>query len=211
MACCHTKRNEIGVSKMKQSELKSTKQPVHLSDLLKEEKPIWVRNTSKSVHQKRISCEVVLQINFDNNERERIIIPSGNAPYCLSDQADHVSLKKCRDLLKLLSKGYLELLDPNDLDKPFEEPVVVPDPVNTVLDNTLKTSNNLQNINSVAKNICMKLSYNNIVEEIAVRELQENSASFSLDDFEYIIIHGKHKVIKNWAKDQISKLLSKCQ
>lgn len=192
---------------MKQNEVKSTKQ-MHLSTLLREEKPIWVRNTSKNVHKNGCSCEVVLQVNFGNDDRERVTIPVGNKPYCLSDQADHESLKKCRDLLKLLSKGVLELLDPDNLDKPFIEPIVEKQ-VNHILENTPKIEHNLQNIHPVAKNICMKLSYNNIVEEMAVRELQENSASFLKDDFEYITINGKHKVIKNWAKDQLNNLLLK--
>lgn len=192
---------------MKQNEVKSTKQPMHLSTLLKEEKPIWVRNVSKSVHKKGISCEVVIQVNFSNNERERIIIPKGTVPYCLSDQADHESLKKCRDLLKLLSKGYLELLDPDDLDCVYVEPTAAEAEVqNTVLATAVKTANNLQNINPAAQNICMKLSYDNIVEEMAVKELKEHAASFLMDDFEYIIVHGKYKVIKNWAKDQIRQI-----
>ena len=88
-----------------------TKKPVRLFDLLMEHKPIWVVNNTQNVAKKRISGTMRISLGTGIPP---LVVPPGADPVCLSDQAPYEMLKGSSDLITMINKQLLKLLDPSD-------------------------------------------------------------------------------------------------
>ncbi len=95
-----------------------TKKRVTLQRLLANQQEIWVRNKVASLGK----GSGVLIISISPDSPDSVVVPPGRDPVCLTDQIDPESLRGCRDLFKLVTKGAFELLDPEDAENYFQRP-----------------------------------------------------------------------------------------
>lgn len=84
-----------------------------LTDLIKKELPIYVRNTSKG------PATVALSIENEHGKylHKPIVVPPSRVPCLLSTTATYKMLRSCLDLARMLEEGILTLLDPDDAKK----------------------------------------------------------------------------------------------
>lgn len=187
-----------------------------LQNLIAEGAEIWVRNQTGEKTAKEAG-NIVMQVG-DGNAIDKVIIPPGKDPVCLTDQVTPTLLKNCMDLFKLVKSGVLELLDPDQADEYYEKNVarrkVVEDkiarlangtPDSTVAAPQKSRSANVE-INPKVGDICLKAKHAAITESEALERLFEQEAVLSMDDYSYLSMNGVFNSVKRWAKEQIAEL-----
>jgi hypothetical protein len=190
------------------------KKRVTLQSLITNQKEIWVRNKVASLGKG--SGAIFISISSDS--AESIMIPPGSDPVCITEQIDPESLKSCRDLFKLVNKGVLELLDPDDAEKYYENRVDRKEKVaqkirkytNKVQDDKLPKeitfSQSNTGVNPRLPGLCLKAKKLSISEEDLFEDLLENQESLKEEDFNYLTTNGYFGSVKEWAKDQLNKI-----
>lgn len=188
-----------------------TKKRVTLQKLLANQQEIWVRNKVSSLGK----GTGVLIISISPDSPDSVVVPPGNDPVCLTDQIDPESLRGCRDLFKLVTRGALELLDPEEadayyaanvdrkeklaqkmkkyLEKP-QETAVVPKEVSMAKSDVT--------INAKLPGLCLRARKNSVSEADMFETLFENQSAFTPEDFGYLEANGHFASVKSWAKDQ---------
>lgn len=106
------------MSNIRKENVATQKKPVRLFDLLQNHKPIWVRNNTHKVSKKRVSGTMRISLGKDIPP---LVVLSGNDPICLSDQAPYDLLRSSPDLITMVNKGLLELLDPTDAEEYYSQ------------------------------------------------------------------------------------------
>lgn len=197
---------------------------VFLRELLAKEEPIWVQNNTVEF-AKRLKTKpgtVTLQIG-DGDNRDRIIIPLGRDPICLSDQVDYDSLKKCRDLFKSIDRSALLLLDPDKAEQYYARNETRRAIVQQKMDNERAQKQEdtpkpdaleptIVEVDPNVTDICLGLKHKaeNLTDseriEIALERLNERAGTYNEEDLNYLLNNGKFGVIKTWAKKEIEKL-----
>jgi len=83
-----------------------------LMELFKEKAPIWVRNNSARVLGEPVY--IFLRLGDEHRSVKVDPIPPGDEPVCLTDKVPHKFLEECTDLFRLVDKGILEVVMPED-------------------------------------------------------------------------------------------------
>lgn len=108
----------------------TTKKRITLHQLFSNNDEIWVRNTKEG--------NVVMQIGTPPNI-DKLVVPPGKDPVCLTEQAPNDVLKACLDLTKLIKSDTLSLLDPAYAEsyyaKNLERKAIVEAKINKILNN----------------------------------------------------------------------------
>lgn len=197
------------------------KQRVNLRALIDTNKPIWVRNKTGHGYGKRAG-NVVFQVGGGDNV-DKVVIPPGLDPICITDQVDPESIRNCRDLFKLTSKGVLEVLDPVKADEYYSKhesrkalvEQKIENQKNFVYENSpMKKDDSKPDeepvkkeaVSGMAIDICLKLKHKVLTAEQAIERLEENHGVFTIDDLSHISNYGVHKEIKAWAKKALKEL-----
>jgi len=195
---------------------KTTKR-MTLRELFNKNEAIWVKNKSGAKGSKYSRAGIVTLQAGNGDMIERLLIPPGADPVCLSDMTTYAFLKECPDLFKSIRSGILELLNPGDAERYYSAnesrriaaQKKLSDLINRKHDNVrdvkeIKTFS-IQ-IDPSMSDICMKMKHDVLSEENALELLLEKAPGLSIDDFTYILNNGKHDSIKDWARDQINIL-----
>lgn len=197
-----------------------TKKRLNLQQLIREGKPIWVLNKSGEYSRKRgrkaKSGIIVMQIGTADN-RDKVVVPPGPDPVCITDQVDSESLKTCRDLLKLWNAQVIELLDPeyaedyysrnearrtlmeNKVEKAkfnVKEELLGSDKPDPVKETTVE-------VDPLLIGLMLKLKHEKITVSEVLERLNENFGNFSSDDIEYLARTSSVPEIKDWAMSQL--------
>lgn len=183
-----------------------------LRELIKAQEAIWVVNNTGNDGVSDRPGNIVMQI-----DDAAITVPPGNDPVCLSDQADYDSLKKCRDLFKLVDGGGLTLLDPTEAEKYYSKNVERRKLVKEKMDrakNKIPTADEMPvqgtetsiQISSKVQSICLQARHEKIKENIALESLIEQEKSLKLEDYEYLAINGHYDSITAWARNKAQEL-----
>ena len=196
------------------------KKRVTLAGLLKDSLPVWVRNVTGDPSRGVESGVVPIQVGSNDNISV-VKIPPGNDPICITDQIDPAALNACRDLFLAIRNGGLELLDPDDAEKYYEENEsrreAMESNVRRYVDGVRptkdigppkqkKVSRTLTIDNPKIDYICKKAASGSLDESAAFERLLEISSVFSENDYGYIKSNGHFDSIKSWAKDQLAEL-----
>jgi hypothetical protein len=197
---------------------------LHLRELLAQGLPIWVlNNTVEFAKQRKVKPgTVTIQVGEGEN-RDKILVPPGSDPICLSDQVDVDTLKKCRDLFKAVDHGVVLLLDPDKAEEYYarnetrrgivaqkianeklekKEDALVPD----------KFEATLVEVDPNVIDICLGLKHkaeNRTDAErvsMAMERLNERAGTYSEEDLNYLLNNGKFAPVKTWAKSELKKL-----
>jgi hypothetical protein len=146
---------------------------------------------------------------------DKIIVPPGGEPVCLSDEVNYESLKTCDDLFKLIRKGVLKLFDPDEAEAYYvenpERRTANREKIDKLLNETKDEPVDAIGVQSVQISnriidTCLKLRHEALGERGALEQLFENMASFNMDDYSYLFANGKFPSIKKWAKEQMNRL-----
>ena len=187
-----------------------------LQNLIAEGEEIWVRNRTGERTEKEAG-NLVMQVG-SGNAIDKVMIPPGRDPVCLTDQVTPRLLADCMDLFKLVKSGVLELLDPAQAEKYYANNEarrkIVEDkidrlssgaPDSTVDPQKSKTAN--VEINAKVGDICLKAKHAAITEHAALERLFEQESVLTMDDYNYLSMNGVFNGVKSWAKEQIAKML----
>jgi hypothetical protein len=199
---------------MVQVQKKPKTKRLNLRALFEDRKPIWVANTTGTENSRYgRSGNVILQVG-QGNQTDRLTIPPGGDPVCLSDQVDYDSLKSCNDLFKSLRAETLELLDPEKAEEYYSKHEGRRDAVNKKMDDLMseartsdspkeEVSSSVVSVNPRVTDICLRLKHKAITEREALERLIESEGMFGLDDYNYLFTNGRKKSIKKWAKEKM--------
>ena len=190
-----------------------------LQNLIAEKKEIWVINRGGPETTHTDVGLIVLQVG-SGDFLDKIIIPPGKDPVCLTEQATPKLLEECMDLFKMVRAGGLELLDPAQADEYYAENVarkqIVTDKIDQVLKSQRVTSaaprkaisdSSTTAVNSKVGDICLKAKHSAISEREALEKLMEQEAVLKVDDYKYLSVNGVFSGIKDWAKNKIKTVL----
>lgn len=185
-----------------------------LRELIKAEEAIWVRNNTGNDGVSDRPGNIVMQIADAS-----ITVPPGNDPVCLSDQADYDSLKKCRDLFKLVDGGGLTLLDPTEAEEYYhvnsERRKIVKEkqereknkvPIADDLPRSALEAESSVQIHPKVQSICLQARHEKIKEGVALENLIEQEKALKLEDYEYLAVNGHYESITAWAKSKAQDL-----
>ena len=196
---------------------------LRLRELIAKDLPIWVQNTGAAIAKARKmkGGTITLQVGVGNTT-ERILIPAGSDPVCLSDQIDTDSLSKCRDLFKCVEAGALTILDPDKAEDYYKQnehrrgvaQQKIANELNKVQEETpvsAVTATEIQVDPSVIE-ICQFLKHK--IENVddpekisrSLDRLEENKGTYNAEDLTYLLNNGKFKEIKAWAKKELDQL-----
>jgi len=193
---------------------------LNLQQIIRDGKPVWVINTSakyaKTIGKNR-GGDVVFQIGTGDTI-DKVVIPMGPDPVCVSDQVDSTSLSSCRDLLRLVNKGVLELLDPEKADEYYEKNEARLSRLQQRIENQRSSQplvqaqstvpqskeNAPQSIDPMITNVLNKIAHNQISKDDALEVFIQNSDNFGAHDFDYLL-KAEHSTpdIRNWASEKI--------
>jgi len=198
--------------------VKSTKtsRRLTLQNLLADGSEIWVTNRSGEATGKEAG-NIVLQVG-NGTAIDKVLIPPGKDPVCLTDQVTPKLLADCMDLFKLVKGGVLELMPPEMAEEYYAKHVARKDIVDSKIDRlTAGTPNaTLQpqksksanvEINPKVGDICLKAKHAAITESEALERLFEQEAVLTMDDYSYLSMNGVFNGVKRWAKEQISEIM----
>ncbi|MFA5132632.1 MAG: hypothetical protein WC444_04920 [Candidatus Paceibacterota bacterium] len=193
-----------------------------LKYLLDNKLPVWVQNMTgrgwiPSGGRKAVPCLITIQIGTGDT-RDKMWIPPGADPVCLTDQADMDTLRTSRDLFKAIDKGALVLLNPEEADKYYDENDTRREALNRKL-HALQTEEKLDgvavsdvgsiiedvSIDDSLLNMCLGLKHGTVKESDALEMVMERSPSYSLNDLNYLSANGKFDSIKKVAQHEIDK------
>jgi hypothetical protein len=90
-----------------------------LMELFKEKAPIWVRNNSAKMLGEPVY--VFLRLGDEHRSVKVDPIPPGDEPVCLTDKVPHKFLEECSDLFRLVDKGILEVVSPDEAEAYYRE------------------------------------------------------------------------------------------
>jgi len=197
------------------------KKRINLQQLIREGKPVWVLNQSgkyiKSLGKKGRAGVVVFQIGTGDTV-DKVVIPPGPDPVCISDQIDAKSLETCRDLMKLTSQGVLEVLDPAKAEEYYarneERRELAEAKIQKQRDNAQDAAPKSavaapgepnQMVDPLVRNLLLKRSGDKISVADAIETLNENSDGLTGSDTEYILSVSTDKDIRDWAAKRASK------
>lgn len=185
-----------------------------LRDLIKRQEAIWVINNTGNPDISDRPGNVVMQV-----EESSITIPPGADPICISDQTDYESLKKCRDLFKLIESGALTLLDPEKAEEYYAQNTARRKIVKAKQDREKnrvpiapeapKAIENVEQsvrIDMRVQNICLQAQHDQIPESEALESLIEQERILKLADYEYVAEHGKYEALVAWARNKVQEL-----
>jgi len=190
-----------------------------LQNLIAENKEIWVINAAGPSTTSTDVGLICLQVG-SGDFIDKIIIPPGKDPVCLTEQATPKMLAECMDLFKTVRAGGLVLLDPEQADAYYAEnkarKQIVTDKIDQVLKSQRVTSaaprkaisdNSTSAVNSKVGDICLKAKHSAISEREALEKLMEQEAVLQVDDYKYLSVNGVFSGIKDWAKNKIKTML----
>lgn len=193
-----------------------------LKQLFDNNEEVWVRNLSKDFMPGGKSANVTLQVGTPP-VIDTVLIPPGEDPVCLTDQADIKSLRECRDLIKQVHSGCLELLDPRYAMSYYKANSGRKKAVQRKIDDFLLKRSKLEG-RDVSKrrapadgpvqvtpqigDICQKARHGIIGERDAIQVLMELEAGITEDDCNYLLKNGVFKEVKRWASQRLSRLVS---
>lgn len=209
---------------MKQTEKRKTRTSLH--NLLKEGQEVWVVNmtgTSEFRHKRKNAGPISLMVGMPGNS-DRLVVPPGRDPICLTDMTDLESLKTCRDLFKALDSGGLKLLPPNEADAYYSKNQARRDVMQRKMDKYLKMEkekdvpeqlkeqnfaqkSTSETINPRVPDLCLKAKHQRHSEEEILEQFLEIGGAFGEPEFQYISSNGGYPAVKNWAKDMLQSLL----
>lgn len=197
---------------------------VHLRELLAQDQPIWViNNTAEFARARKIKPgTITLQVG-EGEMRDKVLIPPGSDPVCLSDQVDIESLRKCRDLFKAIDHKALILLDPEKAEDYYRQnegrlsiiQQKIADAREMKKEDVLepeKATHSDIDIDVNVIDICLTLKHpaENRTEaeriNLAMERLRERAGTYTEEDLNYLLNNGKFAPIKNWAKQELKKL-----
>ena len=195
-----------------------------LRELITKGLPIWVQNNTTEfarLHKVKGGA-LALQVGEGTNY-DRIIIPPGPDPVCLSDQIDITLLSKCRDLFKMVDSGVLKLLDPENAEDYYqhneerreimrkkiedqragkkEEEIVA----EKVTETEVKVDPGMIDVCLLLKHKAEGMTDDQKVGK-ALERLEENRGTYTSEDLMYLLNNGKFPKIKAWAKAELSTL-----
>jgi hypothetical protein len=188
---------------------------ITLQTLFADGSEIWVRNNTGKLTGGEAG-NIVLQVG-NGNMIDKVIIPPGNDPVCLTDQVTPNLLKECMDLFKVVRSNALELLDPKNAEEYYEKNQnrrkVMDAKIQKLLDQKVDapdkkkvaTSTNAS-INPKVGDICLKSKHAAISEQEALEGLLEQESALTADDYNYIMANGIYNAPKNWARDQLKSM-----
>lgn len=198
-------------------EQKTSKKRLTLRELINKGQPVWVLNKTGENGKGKYPGNVVFQVGSGDNIGT-VAVPPGDDPICITDQIDGDSLKTCRDLFNLVNTGYLELLDPENVeeyyDKNAQRKKIVEDKINRVKENIpdnvpLPKSADAKLIEDVMNPkvgaICRSAKRKEISERDALEGLIEQSRTFTAVEYNYIAINGQYEALKKWAKERLEE------
>jgi hypothetical protein len=191
-----------------------------LKRLFDKNEEIWVKNMSHKLMHGGKSANVTLQVGTPPLI-EPVVIPPGEDPVCLTDQADMPSLKTCRDLIKHVRSGCLELLDPKNahvyyqqnkdrkkvVQRKIEDFLLRRAPLDTKPGVPRKVEGGPIQVNARIGDICQKSRHGIIGERDAIQTLMETEATITVDDCNYLLKNGVFKEVKRWASRRLDQLL----
>lgn len=202
-----------------------------LQSLIADGSEIWVRNNSGKITGKD-SGNIVLQVG-QGNMIDKVVIPPGRDPVCLTDQVTPKLLAECMDLFKLVKSEALELLNPEQADEYYKqntarkqivedkikklttEPAPRPNvPKRTARDinfdhgpvDAKPVATDTYTIHPKLGDICLKAKHAAISEHEALERLLEQESVLTLDDYNYLSTNGVYNGVKRWARDQAAKI-----
>jgi hypothetical protein len=195
------------------------KKRLNLQQMIREGKPIWVMNKSgeycKRTGKRHKAGIVIIQIGSGDTV-DKVVVPPGPDPVCITDQVDSESLKSCRDLLRLCNNGVLDPLDPefaedyytrNEARRALMEKKVhkakfsVQELLGTETPQEVKESS--VEIDPVIMGLLLKLKHDKMTVSEVIEKLNENFGNFSESDMEYLTRAASQDEIKKWAASQL--------
>ena len=194
------------------------KKRVSLADLLREGKPVWVRNSTQKVSKTGEAGVLSFQIGTGDS-RTTIKIPPGNDPVCITDQASPGALATCNDLFNTIRKRGLELLDPEQAEQYYEENEerrdIMEDKIQKLIHESKeearepsKVKEDSFQLHNKVQDVVLKAKHDAISERNALEELIERCSAFKAEDYQYLIANGVFASVKKWSKNQYNKLIA---
>lgn len=180
---------------------------------------VWVKNRYHAKTGKE-PANIVMEVR-NGNMVEAVIVPPGNDPVCLTEQAVPKLLSECMDLYKLVRSGILEVLDPGMADEYYKDHVnrkeAVEDKINNILshkENELvpkrpkltKAQLGHTEVNPKVGDICLKARHAALTERQAMERLLEQEEVLTVNDLHYLQENGVFNKIQDWARDKERKL-----
>ncbi len=190
---------------------------ITLQNLLLENKEVWVINRAGPNTTHTDVGNISLQVG-SGNFIDKVIIPPGKDPVCLTEQVTPKLLAECMDLFKSVRSGALELLDPEQADayyaKNQERKQIVTDKIDKVLKSQRlegaapkRAILDTVSVNSKVGDICLRAKHSAITEREALESLMEQESALSADDYNYIAANGVFSGVKNWASEKVKTVL----
>lgn len=206
----------------KQGRPKTRKVRLTLQNLLKEDKPVWVKNNTGDPETGQEPGVVSLQVGTGDTVG-RVVIPAGGEPVCITDQVDPQSLRGCRDLFMAIRQKGLELIDPDVAEEYYDQnedrkeamerkideyltqkPKPKPEGFREHLNEGIKSTE--VKINTKVQDLCRRAKATNISERDALERLIEQDKILTEADYHYILSQGGYDGVKRWARDKIDTL-----
>jgi len=201
----------------KHVEMKSKYRRLTLQALFAAKEEIWVRNKFHAVTG-REPANVVMEVR-NGSMVDALVVPPGNDPVCLTDQAVPKLLSECMDLYKLTKSGILEVLDPAYAQDYYNEnqgrKEAVEEKIQGILNHktpidakrpaVTKHTLGSTEVNPKVGDICLKAKHAALSEREALERLIEQEEVLSINDFDYLVSNGVFDNVKNWARDQANK------
>jgi hypothetical protein len=208
---------------MEKREKRVKKKRLTLRRLIKDGEEIWVRNATGDAENDVNPGIVVFQVG-KGAYIDKVSIPPGDDPVCITDQVDPESLQGCTDLFKLVNSGALDLLEPEYAEEYYEanetrrEAVAkkIKKFVNRTVEKPIveekfpgekkkQKARNTKKVHPKVENICLQAKHQKISETDALEALLEQSKVFKESDYAYLMQKGKFESVKSWAKEQLEK------
>ena len=196
-------------------EKKSKYRRLTLQSLFANNEEVWVKNKFHAVTGKS-PANVVMEVR-NGVLVDVVIVPPGNDPVCLTDQAVPRLLSECMDLYKLAKSGVLEVLDPAYAQDYYDQNAgrksLVEDKINTILSHkslreeqrVTKATLGHTDVNAKVGDICLKAKHAALTERAALERLIEQEEVLTVNDYDYLVANGVFSNVKNWARDQGNK------
>lgn len=191
------------------------KKRITLQYLIKNDLPIWVRNNSGDLEQEIEPGDICLQVS-NVHKMPPVVIPPGDDPVCITDQVDPDALKGFRDLFVAVQKGALELLDPEEADKYYEENEdrrkIVADKIDKYINNipddkrwVKEVTDSEVKLQPKVTELCQRAKHEAIDEREMLEKLFGLKKLLKDADYAYLCSHGKYSGVKHWAQDQLKE------
>lgn len=189
------------------------KKRVTLQQLIKDNLPVWVRNTTGNPETGQEPGDICLQVS-SVHRMPPVVIPPGMDPVCITDQIDPDALKGFRDLFTAIQKGALELLDPEEAENYYQENEdrknVMEDKIDRYINNRPDEKMWVKEVTSTdvkikpkVLDLCQRAKHSAVEERFMLERLMELSSILKESDYSYLASNGKFASVISWAKDQL--------